>query len=111
MPRRQMRSGASAVDALAGEGDAAGIGREGAGDQVEQRGLAGAVRADHREDRALRHLEADAVDRDQAAEALADIVDGKQRAHFGFSVSPRRRASHGQMPSGSATITSSRQMP
>ena len=35
-----------------------------AGDHVEQRGLAGAVRADHREDRALAHVEADVVDRD-----------------------------------------------
>ena len=41
----------------------AGVGREHAGDHVEQRGLAGAVRADHREDRALRHREAHVVRR------------------------------------------------
>ena len=41
--------------------------RDHAGDHVEQRGLAGAVRADHREDRALRHREADVGDRAQAA--------------------------------------------
>ena len=51
------------------------------------------------------------VDREQAAEPLADAVDRKKRAHFGFPVSPRRRQSHGHTPSGSAMITSSRQMP
>ncbi len=77
--------GRQAVDALAGESDRAAVGRVDAGDHVEQSGLAGAVRADHREDRALRHLEADLVDREQAAEALADRLDRKQRAHGALS--------------------------
>ncbi len=52
-----------------------------------------------------------AVDRDQAAETFADGVDREKRAHEPRSVSPMRLRSHGQTPSGSATITSSRQTP
>ena len=58
--------GRQPVDARALECDAARVRREHAGDQIEQRGLAGAVRADHREDRALRHGKADVGDRAQA---------------------------------------------
>ena len=43
------------VDAV--ERDAAAVGADGAGDQVEQRGLAGAVRADDAERLALRDVE------------------------------------------------------
>ena len=103
--------GRQAVDALAGEGDRSGVGREHAGDHVEQRGLAGAVRPDDRENAALGHLEADPVDRDQAAEPLAHAIDRQQRAHFFRSARPIRLQTHGHTPSGSAVITSSRQMP
>ena len=103
--------GRQAFGALTGESDRAAVGRVDAGDHVEQSGLAGAVRADHRDDGALRHLEADLIDREQAAEALADRLDRKQRAHARSPVRPSRRASQGQMPSGSARITSNRQMP
>ncbi len=100
-----------AFDALASEGDGAAVGREYARDHVEQSGLAGAVRTDHSENAAFRHVEAELVDRDEAAEALADAIDFQERAHGSRSVSPSRRLSQGQMPSGSAMITISRQMP
>ena len=48
---------------------------------------------------------------EQAAETLADGVHLKERGHSRRSVSFRRRASQGQTPSGSATITNRRQMP
>ena len=57
----------------------------------------------------LRDLASDAIDRDQPAKALRDAGDGEERAHERSS--RRRRASHGQMPSGSAITTTSRQTP
>src|SRR5262249_9275201 len=99
------------VDALAGEGDRACIGREHPRDDVEQRGLAGAIRADHRKDRALLHAETYFVDCEQAAEALADRTDGQERRHDRFSVTPSLRGTQGQMPSGSASPTTRRQTP
>ena len=44
------------------------------------------------------------------AKALRDTVDREDRVHERRS-KPRRRASQGQMPSGSAITTTSRQMP
>ena len=102
MPRRQMRVGRQAVDAFAVEADRAGVGRKHAGDHVEQRGLAGAVGTDQREDRAGRHLEAHVVDREQAAKALADGVDSRAAALICRAPSGRGACdSHGQTPSGS----------
>ena len=49
-----MSSGLQAGDRAARERDRARVGREHAGDQVERRGLAGAVRADQRVQRAVR---------------------------------------------------------
>ena len=51
------------------EGPRAGVGLVEAGEQVEQRGLAGAVRADERRDGAARDLEVLDVDGREAAEA------------------------------------------
>ena len=53
------------------EDDAAVVGLELAGDELEQRRLAGAVRADHAEDGAGRQLERDVLDDGAVAEALA----------------------------------------
>ena len=103
--------GRKPVDALAGERDAAAVRCVHAGDHVEQGRLAGAVRADDGVDAAFGHLEAEPIDRDEAAEALADIVDRQERAHDPRPFRPRRCASQGQTPSGSATITASRQTP
>ena len=47
---------------------------EDAGDDVEERRLAGAVGPDQADDRALRDREVDVVDGDQAAEALRDVL-------------------------------------
>ena len=50
-----------------------------AGDAVEQRGLAGAVRPDQAADRAAGDVEADVLQRGHAAEADRDAVDREQR--------------------------------
>src|SRR5690606_23421732 len=50
-----------------------------AADHVEQRRLAGAVRADERADRSAADREAQPVERDDAAEADADVLDPEQR--------------------------------
>jgi hypothetical protein len=55
-------------------GDLAGGGRVDAADQVEHRGLAGAVGADQREHLAALHVEADLVDGQHAAEAHAEVL-------------------------------------
>ena len=61
------------LDALA-DGQRAAIGLVDAGDHLEQRGLAGAVRADHADDAAGRQLERQVVDQQPVAEALAELV-------------------------------------
>ena len=92
--------GPEPVDALTGEGDRTLVGREHAGNDVEQGRLARAVRTDDREDRALRHSKACIVDGKQAAKALADPINGQERVHDrGFS-RPMSRASHGHTPAG-----------
>jgi hypothetical protein len=53
--------------------DGAAVGLLLARDHAEQRRLAGAVRADDADDRAGRHLEAEVVDEEAVAEALADV--------------------------------------
>jgi hypothetical protein len=70
-----------ARDPLAVEPDLARIGRDLAGDAVEQRGLAGAVRTDQAQDLALGDAEADLDIGGDAAERLGDPVDLKQRGH------------------------------
>ena len=89
MPRRQIASAGRPWTGFAGEHDRARIRRHCAGDHVEQRRLAGAVRADDGEDRARRHRKADPVDRDQAAEALADGLSTVRSAVI-CRPSPRR---------------------
>ena len=69
------------VDRLAVEVHRAGLVLQRAADAIDQRALARAVRPDQAEPLARLHLEVDAVERDEAAEALADIVDVQQRAH------------------------------
>src|SRR5262249_7737773 len=59
------------------------VDREYAGDDVEHRGLAGAVRADQRGARAAPHLEREILDDREAAEALADVVQAKDRGDRG----------------------------
>src|SRR6185436_3132881 len=63
-----------AGDDLLFEKNLSAVGREGAGNQADERGLAGAVRPDQRMHFAGLDLEADAVGGDHAAEALGDAV-------------------------------------
>jgi hypothetical protein len=60
--------GGQAGDVLAAEADVAAVGPVEAGNGVEQRGLAGAVGADHGRDGTGRYFEADAVQGRHAAE-------------------------------------------
>src|SRR6185503_6033596 len=53
-----------------------------AADAVDERALARAVRPDEAKPFALLHFEFDAVERDETAEALADIADVEESAHF-----------------------------
>src|SRR5262245_51721244 len=70
--------GRESGDVLAPEADAPAVGSEDAGDQVEQRGLAGAVRPHDPDDRARRDLEAHAPHRLHPREGLRDALDGEQ---------------------------------
>ena len=104
--------GPQAGDHLAVQADGAGVGREDAGDHVEDRGLARAVGADQRMDRAGRHAEAHVVHRAQAAEALADAVELEPRAAHGRrSPKPSLPASHGHTPAGRYITITSRARP
>ena len=71
MPLRATRFGVEPDQLLAVQQDRARVGRDGAGEQVEHRRLAGAVGADEGGDRALAQLDGELVGGDDAAEALA----------------------------------------
>ena len=88
MPRRQTASGVSPSMRSPPKRDRAVVRREHAGDHVEQRGLAGAVRPDHREDLALRHVEAD-VGRRRAGRGSASLTPSTSRSAL-MSVSASR---------------------
>src|SRR6185437_12765373 len=62
-------------DVLAVELDGARGRREESADQVEEGGLAGAVRSDDRAHLALRHVERDVAHRHQIAEPFGDVLD------------------------------------
>src|SRR5205814_1237251 len=64
-----------------------GIGADQSGDDVDQRGLAGAVRPEQPEELALIDLEADAGKGAQHAEALLDLMD-----FYGFQEAGSRRS-------------------
>ena len=73
----------SAVMSSPVEADAAGIGRDLAGELADQRGLAGAVRADDGVQFAARDVERDLIGRDHAAEALGQVHDLQQGLSHG----------------------------
>ena len=85
---------AEAGDLLAVEPDPAGGGREEAGDDVEEGGLAGAVRADQAGDRALGDRDRDPVDGADAAEMHVEVLDTDHPAPPG---SGRPRAGAGRV--------------
>ena len=70
-----------AADAPApGQADIAALGAEIAGDDLEQRGLAGAVAADEADARAVRDGGAGMVEQQAFAEAVGDVVDRQHGA-------------------------------
>src|SRR5574341_1801335 len=87
--------GPAARHLAAEDADAAGIGAQLAGDQIEERRLAGAVRPEQQAALTLGHRQRHVVDRRQAAEGLPQ-ADGLERA--GHS-----RPSPGTTPSGMKT--------
>src|SRR5438094_8634165 len=81
-PARSDAMRRQAEDRLAGEAHLAARGRESARDQIERRGLAGAVRADHAEDLAFADFEVELVHGGEAAEALGQLLDLEYRSHM-----------------------------
>ena len=79
MPSRARASEVQDGDVTVVEEHPAGVWPLDAGQTVEQRRLAGAVRADERGDRARRGLDRDVVDGGQAAEPLDDAEAGQLR--------------------------------
>ena len=88
---RRRPAAAAPSTLLAEHRDVAAGRRQHAGDQVEGRALAGAVRADQPDDLARADVEDDVVDRDQAAELLARLLDLQQRAGAAGARSRRER--------------------
>jgi hypothetical protein len=74
--RKLHRGRAGEVDAT--DLDAARIRPVLAGDEVEQRGLAGAVRADHADEFAVLDRQVDRIDGGQPAESAREAADLKQ---------------------------------
>ena len=84
---------AHAGHVLAGERDLAGIRPQMAGDEIDEGGLAGAVRADQRDAVARRHAPARRRLRDRkAAEGLHQPLDLEDRAHGALSCRARCRS-------------------
>src|SRR5919204_2769701 len=77
--------GPLARDVMAVEMHMARRGRMHAGDQVDQRGLAGAVRPNEADDLALVDVEADVVDGLEPAEPARDAIQGQKRRHFAIA--------------------------
>ena len=88
-----------AQQALSREVELARVGPVEPRDHVEERRLAGAVRADQADDLPLLDVERDVVDRDDAAEAARDVAD-RRAAPSSLSLQ-RRRIGHRQ-PAGEA---------
>ena len=74
--------GREAADVLAGELHAAAVRAHRAGDQIEECGLAGAVRPDDRRQRARREVERDILHRGDAAEGFREVFDLQHGRHF-----------------------------
>ena len=93
--------GRQAGDVAAGEPHRAGVGPVQASNEVEQRGLAGAVRPDHADQRAVIDGEREVVDGGDAAEAAREAGDLEQRRHHIVPSSPcgrKRMSSSSTMP-------------
>ena len=95
-------------DLLAAQANRAGARRVDAGDQIEQRGLAGAVGADHGVDRSLVDVETDLRNRGDAAEALGQVLDPQ---HGQESLRQSRAPRLGAIPRGRKIIVATRMAP
>ena len=97
-PRRAIARRLLAGDVVAVEEDLPARRRQELGEQVEAGGLAGAVRADQRVDRAAAHLQVHVVDRDEALELLGELARLEDEVAAGRGAScahvrpPRRRS-------------------
>src|SRR4029077_5783675 len=102
---RQAETGAlmrgEAIDGTAVETHGTSFIVQRAADAIDQRALAGAVRADEAEALANRHVERDILQRDEAAEAFAEIVDFEQVGRGAFSLGA---LSHGTDPGASVSM-------
>ena len=102
--RRQLR------DVLAVKDHAAGVRRDRAGNDAEERGLPGAIRPNDAERLTSRNVEIEIFRDDDGAEALADVPKGEERGHQGCAKTPQRLS----RPFGSREalrVRSSTQMP
>src|SRR5664279_5212129 len=81
-----------AGDVLAEQPDRAAVGRDLAGDQVEQRGLAGAIGADDQPPLARLNIEIDAAGDMQPAEGFGEACDGEGGHGGGPRLSPAATA-------------------
>src|SRR5262249_18918441 len=85
---------------------------EQAGEQVHQRGLAGAVRTHHGDDFFWVYGDADLFERAERPVALADALGFEQHRHAGFPARVRRRLpASPASPSGKATTITARTAP
>src|SRR6202011_1528881 len=94
-------------DALAGEEDVAAGRLVQSGDEVEQRRLAGAVRADHAHDLALVDVQVELGQDVEAAERHRDSAQVEEL--LGHQMISTRRSP--RMPEGRATMTATRMAP
>jgi hypothetical protein len=101
-----------AGDVLTAEQDAPGARPQRAGDQVDEAGLAGAVRSDQRMAGAALEPEVDRIRDRKRAKALAQALRLEPGAHGGgFSCRARRRAKNPSTPPGAKTTISTMNSP
>src|SRR5262249_39446463 len=97
---------------LAHEQDFAGARREQPGEEIDQRGLAGAIGPDDRDQLARMHGHADLNERAEGAIGLADLARFEQQGHAAFLAILRRRSvANPAMPSGNAMTISAKIAP
>ena len=96
--------GGQSVDPLAGKGHAAVLVAQRAADAIDERRLSGTVRADEAEPFALGDGKVDRIERDEAAEALADAFHLEERRAHGLLRLLNQLCHRPTMPFG-ATIT------
>src|SRR5262249_30953948 len=100
-------------DLVGSEKDLSFVGLEHAGDQIDQRGLAGAVRPDQRIALARREIERDTARDDERAEALVQAARRQRRGAHARLRSKKRtsRAAPPRMPFGRKITTATSSVP